>query len=249
VSLSRPAELRVGLCPGRLVVAYLHGGFWRRSPEFVVHSVDTDPVEALRQLAGRRRCAVVLSNHLVRYALLVPSPALVSEEDWMAYGRHVFESIYGRCAREWEIRISDTGRDKPRIACAVAAALVASLREVAVVRSVRPYLMAAFNARLRILQRQRSWFVLHEAGRLVLGFLDRGSWRHIRTRQATETWTETIADLLDREGASCGTTDCEAASICAESEVPTRSGRYQITDVTLAPGADRKLRATVMAFH
>lgn len=179
----RPAKRRVGFFPG-------------------------DTADTLRQLPGVEKLEVVLSNHLVRYAVLPWSPALTSDEDWDAYGRHVFSSTYGADSATWRIRICDGGRNKARVACAVDAALLDSIATVKRVISIQPHLMSAFNVRRREFGASPGWFVLHEPGRLTLGLVQNGEWRLVRNRHAAEGWRDSLGDLLHRETLSGGVEAC-----------------------------------------
>ncbi len=180
----RPARRRVGFFPG-------------------------DSAETLRRIPGNERLEVVLSNHLVRYAVLPWSTALTTDDEWDAYGRHVFGSTYGADSAAWRIRICDGGQGKARVACAVDAALLDSIATVERVASIQPHLMAAFNVRRREFGASPGWFVLHEPGRLTLGHIQNEEWRLLRNRHAGEDWRVSLDDLLHRETLSGGVEACD----------------------------------------
>lgn len=239
-------ELRVGLCPDRLVLA--------RS----VIATD-EPVRRLRSLAGENKDAnltVILSNHFVRYALLPWSAELRGESEWLAYAQHSFTRTYGAAAAGWRIRLCPTGRRKPWIACAADAALLDSLDELRAGRgaarlvSVQPYLMSAFNARRGTLGVGDAWFVLQERGRLTLGLILQGIWAQIRTRNVQAGWREALPDLIEREHAASKAPACEQIVLCSEEglgEGPAKLGRFPISDATLRPGMALGLREYAMA--
>lgn len=208
------AELRAGVCPGRLVL-----------PDEIVAG---EPVAELKRRAAGRPLRVVLSNHFVRYAVLAPSKALRTRADWLAYARHVFETTYGTPARAWDVRVSG------RVAAAVDSALLAELRTIPTLRSVQPYVMAAFNARRRRLKAKSAWFVVQEPGRLALGLFRDGDWHLLRTRRIGADWS--LADLLEREAVSIDAPECTRAVLCAENPVP-HAGRYELLDLTPAARA------------
>lgn len=239
-------ELRVGLCPDRLIVARFRGALRRKLIEQAVCPAK-DPLAELRQRAGKLGTCVVLSNHFVRYAVLPWSSRLASEREWTAFAQHSFLSTYGEVARAWEIRVSPTGRGNPVIACAVDSALLEALRQIPRLARVQPYLMAAFNARRRALPGLSLWFVLQERGRVTLALIVDGKWKLIRSRQVREDWHESLGDLLDREAAACREAGADCAAVCSEEEVPARAGRYRILDVTLPKNADPASRAIRMA--
>lgn len=230
-------SVRIGLCPGRLV-----------TPEAVL-PVDGDPVTALKQHAGKRKVSVVLSNYLVRYALLPWSANLRSDADWAAYGQHVFGSTYGASAAGWEIRVSSAGRGKARVASAIDASLWESLRALGCVASIQPYVMAAFNGRRQTLEAGSAWFVVHEPGRLGLCLVASGAWKLVRCRAVQGDWHEALPDLLDREAAASAEPQCDEVFVHAETESPVQLGRYRVRDVTLPRGVALEARSRAMVLH
>lgn len=167
-----------------------------------------DTADGLRQRPGNAALEVVLSNYLVRYAVLPWSAALVSDDEWMAYARHTFTVTYGSDAADWRIQLCGSGRRKTRVACAADAALLDTLAGVKRVVSIQPHLMAAFNARRGEFGKEPGWFVLHEPGRLTLGLVAEGEWKLLRSRRAPEDWRESLDDLLHRETAASGEAAC-----------------------------------------
>ncbi len=167
-----------------------------------------DTAEGLHKLPGDAKLEVVLSNHLLRYAVLPWSPALSSENEWTAYARHVFTTTYGAEAASWRVQICDSGRGKSRVACAADAALLDSIAAVERVVSIQPHLVVAFNARRDEFGIEPGWFVLHEPGRVTLALLADGEWKLLRNRQATAGWRDRLEDLLHRETTLSGMPDC-----------------------------------------
>lgn len=236
MSLLRRAELRLGLCPARIVLRD--------------QILATTTLDALKGAVGRRAAAaVILSNHFVRYIVLPPTNDLGSEAEWMAYAAHEFAATYGNESAGWRIRICATGRCEPRVACAVDSALLDSLRDVPGVVSVQPYLMAAFNARRGTLRGKTGWFVLQEPGRLTVSLFREGIWKVIRTRQIPGDWRPLLADLLDRETAASGEPYCDRVVICCEEEIPAELGRYRVCDASLPSRVRSELRPYIMALN
>jgi hypothetical protein len=174
-----------------------------------------DSAEGLRTLPGEAKLEVVLSNHLLRYAVLPWSQALSSDDEWMAYARHVFGVTFGAEASAWRIRICSGGRGKARVACAADAALLDSIAAVERVVSIQPHLMAAFNARRGEFGVDPCWFVLHEPGRVTLALLADDEWRLLRNRQAAADWRERLDDLLVRESALGGVPECRRVVVAS----------------------------------
>lgn len=247
MSLSWRDEIRVGVCARRLAVARYRRLPRRRLIESAVYPIAAEPAAEVAKLGANARLTLVLSNHLVRYALLPWSRTLGSEAEWREYARHAFSATYGDAAKGWEVHFCATGLRQPRLACAVDAALLSTLRGVKGVSSVQPYLMSAFNACRRRLPREAAWFVLQEEERLTIALLAGSLWRLVRSRKAPGDWRALLPDLLDRERAAAEDVACDRVYLCAESAAPARLGRYAVTDLTLPAGIPPGARAASMA--
>ena len=229
MSLPWPREIRAGLCPDRIVL----GG--------AVHPA-ADPVAELGLRAGTAkfpaRVTVVLSNHLVKYALLPWSAALKSERDWVAYARHGFLSTYGDSCAAWRIQVSPEARGEARLASAVDGGIIDALRAIPAVASIQPYLMAAFNTLRKAFSAQPAWLVVQEPGRLTLALAAGHAWKTVRSRKAHGDWRNVLCDLLERESAA-GKFDCRRVLVWSEEEAPAELGGYRITDMTPRRAAPR----------
>ncbi len=153
-----------------------------------------------------RKCevTVVLSNHFVRYSLVRNSEQVSTIDEEQALVRHHFARIYGAAASQWNLSISRTEHPgKPRIACAVDQELIAALRALfpskkSVLRSIQPYLMAAFN-QYRDQFQSSSWLALVEDGILCLARLEDSNWQSIKCIKIDNNWRRDLAIQLDRE--------------------------------------------------
>lgn len=264
-------HVRIGLCPDRLIVAGQRKGLLpgRRSEQshrdiLALDSMDgASPwraaVEALPgalEMAGGEKpeVTVVLSNHFARYLLLPWNAQLKTEAEWESLARHRLSSVYGSNAEDWLLQSSQTAHEGPRVVCAADRAMVEALGDQvtacgAVLASVQPYLMAAFN-RVRSLIGQRScWLVLEERGRLTLALFGQGGWHAIRSRRADERWQAQLPEILQREEALLGVeAPCTEAFVYSEAEIESWSdGQYSFVDLTLPAGATADERRFAMA--
>jgi hypothetical protein len=157
----------------------------------------------------RAEVSVVLSNHFVRYAVL-PWSDVVSDEDWQALARHQFRIVYGDVALEWVTTVAWQGPERPVLACASPKLLLdtlhATVRTAGLrLRSVSPYLVAAFNFWRRRLPEDGFWFGVVEPGRFSFGGVEQGTWVNVASRRlggdAVPRLTETLEqELLGGEG-------------------------------------------------
>lgn len=171
----------------------------------------TPMLDCLRQQLSDERwhgtdATVVLSNHFVRYCVIPWDDALSSIEEWMAYTRHQFFTLYGEPAQSWDIRLSPAPRRHARLASAIDAALIEQLNSLDGIRllSVQPYLMSAFNHWASKLNRQQFWFAVAEDDRLMLALIRDGQWIVLRNRPLHQPLTEALRVLLEQEAMLAG---------------------------------------------
>ncbi len=176
-----------------------------------------DAVGALLEEAGTQAAdaVVVLSNHFVRYTLVAHSEAAGNTAEEQALIRHHFSRIYGPAVDGWTLRLSDTGGGAElRVASAIDNALHASLGDhfrsgKLTLRSIQPYLMAAFN-QLRGHFTGSAWFALVEQGALCLARFENQLWQSVRTVRIGEDWLYHLAVQLERDRLRPGATGVDA---------------------------------------
>ena len=215
-------ELRIAVGPVGVTLLMvqrrltLHG--WQRTLHDA-YSVPCDGADAgppwraaLQELAsalpgyagGKVGAKVILSNHFLRYALVPWSDELADADEELAFVRHCFVRIYGESAQRWALRVNAQANGEPLLACAADAELLDALRGVCdgagiALRSVQPYLMAAFNGCRRELGSQDAWFALFEPGNLCVALLRHGSWQRLRSLRVDDAWQDEIPLILERE--------------------------------------------------
>ena len=220
--LWRNRELRIGLAPERIFVS--------GAKSIDLPAVDGGWAAALQALPeilkGRNGAAsVVLADQLVRYALLPHNETLRTDEQWAALGRHRFSVLHGPRADEWQVSVAATAPRGARLACAVDSALLSSLdgvfRKAGVrLRSVQPFLVAAFNRIRRRIGNGSCWIVVEEPGRLTLALVQRGAWVAIRARRSDPQWRKVLGEILERESAFLGLSQPVArVLVCAQGEL------------------------------
>lgn len=156
---------------------------WRREAQLLLRGPVTALGEAMRALARGTRCRIIVSNALARYALVPFSTAVVGREANETLAAEVFRGTHGERVDGWRIRVTPAPRGHRRIACALDAPLLEAIKVLAQEHGVRvtaiePAWAAGFNAARRKLP-SSCWFAVTEPGRLVLGLLVDGEWRHI----------------------------------------------------------------------
>ena len=228
-------QLRVSLAADRLVLRANKA----RTSSVAVQSPPNDAewrgaVAALPDVLASFRnhdVSVVLADQFVRYALLPWNAALRREEQWLAFARHRLSAVHGATAAEWDLRLTATAPNGPRLACAVDRALLAELGAAfaagaARLVCVQPFLVAAFNRIRRAIGASSCWLVIEEPGRLTLAFIQRGVWLSVRSRRADPGWRAMLPELIERESAFLALAEpCTRVIVCAQGEFDTE--QYQ----------------------
>lgn len=212
-------QLRIGLFPDRLMMARIGKGWHPRTLENHIIPCASEPVgqhrwsacvavlaNALQELnSGPADATLILSNHFAKY-LLTPSWSnqLSGDKETAAYIRHCFRKVYGEPADNWSICIGTGRSDELAVASAVDTALLEAIRESIKptklhLRSIQPYLMAAFNQLRAQFKDASAWFVLAERGKLCISLFDRGEWRSLRSMNIDDKWLDDLPSILERE--------------------------------------------------
>ncbi|MBI2276135.1 MAG: hypothetical protein HYU74_02145 [Dechloromonas sp.] len=177
------------------------------------------PPEAAVETLGRLLAApevgsgdltILLSNHFVRY-LLVPWRAEIgSPQEFATFAQICCDQVYG--SENGSVgRLLTTSRERagsPRLAAVLEAPFAAALdRTVAGsrlnLRSLQPYLAAAFNRLGSDTCGDSFFFVVAEPGRSCLLAAIDGRWSRVQA-SASEDQPQALADLIDREAQLLG---------------------------------------------
>ena len=267
VSLLWRDQVRIGLGPDRLIFAgYQRGVHPRLVRKDIIEvrpdaaqlywqaAIDAVPAALAAYSAGKPDVTVVLSNCFVRYALLARNPAVRNEAEWHAVARHRMTSVHGKIAEGWEIRVAETVRNGPLIACAVDSTLLDGLQaKVAEARaslsSVQPYLVAVFNRIRPKIIHESCWLLIEEPGCLMLALIRSGQWLSIRCRHVDADWRANFPGILERESESLALDEpCSKVILYTPTAFDADAcNGYQVRDLTLAGGGAPGDRPLAMA--
>lgn len=178
-------RLNMALCPDRAIVLRFARG---RLVSKDIHCFDAgSAIEALQGVLSmetkKSDATLVLSNHFVKYMVMPWTDAALSEEELHAMIRHRFTEVYGDS--DWEVRLSGGSFGAPSLASAVDRDFLGKLKQAfesssVRLKSVQPYLMAAFNASRDRMKAASSWFVMAEDGLCCIAMLRDGNWQRVR---------------------------------------------------------------------
>lgn len=152
----------------------------------------------------RTDARIVLSNSFARFQMMPANAQVTDDEERQAFAMHKLASVYGDSS-DWEIRIAEGEGGANSLVCGVDRALLEGidaccrLNRVRL-RSVQPYLMAAYNRARRELTEDAVWFAVTERERVCALSLQNGALRSIHNRSiAADDHFTALMTALERE--------------------------------------------------
>ena len=153
--------------------------------------------------AEKTGVSVILSNRLLRYAIIPNPDSTRNPQELKILVQHIFQHTHGDIASTWDFRLSDGAPGEPALACAIDRELLMVLQNVtksmqARLLSVRPYLMAALNHFSTSLPKSGAIFVTAEPERLCLAAWKAKGWRAIQQAYTEADWVSNLQGMADR---------------------------------------------------
>ncbi|MBZ9783207.1 hypothetical protein K9857_16885 [Pseudomonas sp. REP124] len=168
----------------------------------------TVALETLDRLLGEHARAgseltVVVSGHFSRFCLVPWSEQISSPDELQGFAQLCFEDLYGVANQPWSLVLSAEPAGYDRIATALPQDLLERLRALASARklhlkSVQPYLMAAFNHFDKSFETGDFLFVVAEPVRSVLLVAREGRWTSVRSVGSNDS-DAALTALIGRE--------------------------------------------------
>ena len=148
-------------------------------------------LETLDRLLGEHtrpgaELSVVISGHFSRFCLVPWSEQISSPAELLGFAQLCFEDLYGVPTQPWSMVLSAEPTGYDRVATALPQDLLTHLRTLVTgrglrLRSVQPYLMAAFNHFDKSFDAGDFLFVVAEPVRSVLLLAREGRWAAVRS--------------------------------------------------------------------
>lgn len=151
---------------------------------------------------GGGQLRVLLSARYTRFCLVPWSDAIGHPDELQGYARACFENLYGQPLDDWQIILSPEPAGTARIATALPLAVLQGLQALSEqarlnLRSVQPYLMAAYNRCSAQLGQSDFLFVLAEPRRSVLLLAAGGAWQQVLTQGCADN-DQALQALIER---------------------------------------------------
>ncbi|MHC8334468.1 hypothetical protein [Pseudomonas sp. LB3P25] len=165
-------------------------------------------LETLDRLLGEHtrpgaELSVVISGHFSRFCLVPWSEQISSPAELLGFAQLCFEDLYGVPTQRWNMVLSAEPAGYDRVATALPQDLLMHLRTLVTarglrLRSVQPYLMAAFNHFDKSFDAGDFLFVVAEPVRSVLLLAREGRWASVRSVGSSDS-DAALTALIGRE--------------------------------------------------
>jgi hypothetical protein len=165
-------------------------------------------LETLDRLLGEytrpgAELSVVISGHFSRFCLVPWSEQISSPAELLGFAQLCFEDLYGVPTQPWNMVLSAEPAGYDRVATALPQDLLTHLRTLVTgrglrLRSVQPYLMAAFNHFDKSFDAGDFLFVVAEPVRSVLLLAREGRWASVRSVGSSDS-DAALTALIGRE--------------------------------------------------
>jgi hypothetical protein len=141
----------------------------------------TEQLTTYSKLISDKPLHIVLSNALVRYAVLPWQSNLYSQRDWLAVAENHMRQVYGNAAAAWQVQISMQGFGQPLVIMAADRALLEGLETLSRqqrwrLQKIEPAFATVANYYRRRF-RNNAWLLLAEEQRLLLAQATNGVWQ------------------------------------------------------------------------
>lgn len=154
------------------------------------------------------RVTIILSNHFVRYAVMPWNAEIKTSEEFEAYLKHHFLTIYGEAIASWNKCQSPAQYGQKTLASAVASELLQTINDIfsssqVTLGSVQPYLMHIANQAHQVIKEQRlqkaCWLAVIADSRLCLCLMVEDEWYWVKNVQEENDAIAQIELLIQRE--------------------------------------------------
>jgi hypothetical protein len=212
VSLSWRDEIGVYLAPSRVLMIRVGRGLRPKVIAEHEHAVTTDnfndwkgPLTVLEQMLEepewrRAPARLVVADCWVRYALVPWSADLGSADEQLSHARQVLIRLFGNAVSDWSVCVSQAPPGHARVACAMPAQMLTTVREIHTRRAVKllslqPQLLASYNNWRAQLPASGAWFVTIGEGTLAAARLGTRAWDRVHSLRIGSDWTRDLKRL------------------------------------------------------
>jgi hypothetical protein len=213
-------QIQVFVAPGRIDLVRSTRGF--KPVQAAKVTVWCEPAQdapvwqaALQQLekhlmdAAGAQLSVTLSNHFVRYVALLPQAEIATPEEVSSYAAFRMREVYAERVNSWVLSVSEWTPLSGAVCAAIPRDLMVQLEEMAArchctLKEIEPYFASVYDRWQKLLDGNKTYFAVIEAGRICLAVLINGSWHSIRNQRILHNVAAELLAALDQEAILTG---------------------------------------------
>ncbi|MDV6348575.1 hypothetical protein R2083_13715 [Nitrosomonas sp. Is35] len=213
-------QIQVFLAPGRIDLVRSTRGF--KPVQSAKVTVWCEPAQdalvwqaAVQQLekhlmdAAGAQLSVTLSNHFVRYVALLPQAEIATPEEVSSYAAFRMREVYAERVNSWALSVSEWTPLSGAVCAAIPRDLMVQLEEMAArcrctLKEIEPYFASVYDRWQKLLDGNKTYFAVIEAGRICLAVLINGSWHSIRNQRILHNVAAELLAALDQEAILTG---------------------------------------------
>lgn len=213
-------QIQVFVAPGRIDLVRTTRGF--KPVQAAKVTVWCEPAQdapvwqaAVQQLekhlmdAAGAQLSVTLSNHFVRYVALLPQAEIATPEEVSSYAAFRMREVYAERVNSWALSVSEWTPLSGAVCAAIPRDLMVQLEEMAArcrctLKEIEPYFASVYDRWQKLLDGNKTYFAVIEAGRICLAVLINGSWHSIRNQRILHNAAAELLAALDQEAILTG---------------------------------------------
>ena len=164
-----------------------------------------------KQLVGvsGAELTIILSNHFVRYVTLPPQTEIMTPEEVNSYAAFRMREVYAERVDAWALSVSDWSPLTGALCAAIPRDLLTELEKTAVrlqckLTEIEPYFASVYDRWQKLLNGDKTYCVVVEAGRLCISTQIGGVWHSIRNQRILHSVADELLAALDQEAVLSG---------------------------------------------
>lgn len=152
---------------------------------------------------------ITLSNHFVRYVALPPQVEIMTPEEVNAYAVFRMREVYAERVDAWVLSVSEWNPLTGAMCAAIPRDLMTELEKTAArlnckLKEIEPYFASVYDHWQKLLNGDKTYCAVVEAGRMCISMQINGVWHSIRNQRIVHSVADELLAALDQEAVLSG---------------------------------------------
>ena len=153
--------------------------------------------------------SITLSNHFVRYVTLPPQAEIMTPEEVNSYAAFRMREVYAERVDAWALSVSAWSPLTGAVCAAIPRDLMAELGKMAArlhckLKEIEPYFASVYDRWQKLLNGDKTYCAVVEAGRMCISTQINGVWHSIRNQRIVHSIADELLAALDQEAVLSG---------------------------------------------